>query len=319
MKAAKRAATDSNDTSSVTNKISTTNPRRSSRRKRQCRVDTRIPDTRTFDDVRHSAARVALEDIKISGFSDVTSSMLPKNTVAIEIELDRWLKISNKPRNLHTGRKAINIPVKRATAILERILSPAVVSILDAYIYGGWKLVGMQTIKVQPRSAVQKFHRDHQHGLGFSLVVSLSVDDCPLRTLMLPGSHTDHDTMSSSLFSADALAVQFDRQKRSVAIKGRMMIYDPHIIHAGGANPDNRWWSRRLFVTFASNELSNGDLRDMQQTNSLEGYRNYEKHQIFKLFAKRKKAKPNDEGDTNEQSLRSTDRSTSPPSNQATQ
>ena len=55
-------------------------------------------------------------------------------------------------------------------------------------------------------------------------------------------------------------------------IAGRMMIYDPHAVHAGGANTDDRWWTRRLFVTFASKELSSDDLRDMQGTNNLDGY-----------------------------------------------
>ena len=39
------------------------------------------------------------------------------------------------------------------------------------------------------------------------------------------------------------------------------------------ANADDRWWRRRLFITFASKELSGEDLRDMQRTNSLDGFK----------------------------------------------
>ena len=93
------------------------------------------------------------------------------------------------------------------------------------------------------------------------------------------------NSLAVSYFSADADATQEQRCGASEAVAGRMMIYDPHAIHAGGPNPDDTWWRRRLFLTFASDELSREDLEDMQRTNNLVGFKVATRESLATLYS----------------------------------
>lgn len=78
--------------------------------------------------------------------------------------------------------------------------------------------------------------------------------------------------------------LQKKRKSASVPIKTRMMIYDPYILHAGGANPDDIEWGRRLFITFSSTNLKSGERTDLHESNALNNYRSVEKHTLQKML-----------------------------------
>ena len=154
--------------------------RQSKRRRRTLRaVAERVEDGRTFDHVANIAALATLESIRTTGYADVSSLLFPDaaGLSAISAELEALLKTNKANKALHTGRLAANLPAKACKATLRAVLSAPVQAVLGAYLFGGeagWLLIGAQTISVPPMSEVQKFHRDHQHGLGFSLVLALS-------------------------------------------------------------------------------------------------------------------------------------------------
>jgi len=64
-----------------------------------------------------------------------------------------------------------------------------------------------------------------------------------------------------------------------------MMLYDPFVVHAGGGrNPGYTCYRRCLFVTFASSDLGKADVRDMQMTKNLDGYRTYDREFLLRLL-----------------------------------
>ena len=255
--------------------------RASTRRVRTKRVAPEIvPDTRDFSHLDDAAARDILATLQRDGYCDVSARLLPP---ADQLEAMRSLveqcvrhASAGAERSLHTERTAINIPVKRCLRpLLSGLLGPTARTVLGSYLFSGesdWVCVGVQSIKVKPHLQVQKFHRDHQHGKGMCLVLAISLDDIPLRTLFVKGTHAEHDTLPPSLRTCDAARIQEERLGAAAAVAGRMMVYDPHTLHAGGANPEDQWYCARVFATFVSAELSAHDRRDLKMTNGLTGF-----------------------------------------------
>lgn len=179
--------------------ITESQPLRRSKRNRKPASTVQIfPDDRNWswiDDVTAKKSLVALSKLGFVSISHNNGTLFPKPTeiTSIEQEIDQATRKIKRLRDLHTNRKAINIRAQEAKVVLKAVLRNVhLCNILNAYILGDWELAGVQTIKVPAKAGEQKFHRDHRLGFGMSLVVALSVDKCPLRTLMIPGSHTQH-------------------------------------------------------------------------------------------------------------------------------
>ena len=119
---------------------------------------------------------------------------------------------------------------------------PECVDNIECYLGKNAVLLRTEVISVPAHAETQHTHRDHSLGPRVSLCVAISIElDADVGTLLIPGSHTDGSQVP---------------REGMVPSATTYLMYDTHTFHAGCGNRTARPNNNRLFVTFASSDIT---------------------------------------------------------------
>ena len=152
--------------------------------------------------------------------------------------------VKSRKHLFRTGRTCRPAASKRdALRIVGAMLQPCgwVLDVVDEYLERRWSLTTVEYIDVQEKAPAQELHRDHSGppGVACCVAVSFAPEPSALRTRIVPGSHRWSGARVHNRLPA-------------VPVTTRAMVYDPRVIHGGGANPGNAEELCRVFCTFVS-------------------------------------------------------------------
>ena len=191
----------------------------------------------------------------------------------LRLRLRKVVATINKLHNLHTSRNATNLPLhKLGKAWFQSVFaSTDLVEIIHRYLIKGALIHGVQEINCPAGTPPQHLHRDHEFGAQCALVLAISLDGNALKTELQPGSHLDHIAPCTQRGALERDRIE--RAQHLTAMRGQMMLYDPHIMHCGGANPTQEQLSNRVFIMMVSKDMHKGDVREINETNATVGYK----------------------------------------------
>jgi len=217
-----------------------------------------------------------MDQLSEEGFLDLEALGYLPTTSELEdlrLRLRKVVATINKLHNLHTSRNATNLPLhKLGKAWFQSVFaSTDLVEIIHRYLIKGALIHGVQEINCPAGTPPQHLHRDHEFGAQCALVLAISLDGNALKTELQPGSHLDH--MAPCTQRGALERDRIERAQHLTAMRGQMMLYDPHIMHCGGANPTQEQLSNRVFIMMVSKDMHKGDVREINETNATVGYK----------------------------------------------
>ena len=233
------------------------------------------------------------QQLNEEGYLDLEAlGYLPAPTVLehLRLRLRKVVGSINKLQKLHTSRKATNLPLsKMGKAWFQTVFaSTELVDIIHTYLIKGALIHGVQEINCPAGTPSQHLHRDHGFGAQCALVLAISLDGKALKTELQPGSHLDHIAPCTQRGALERDRIE--RAKHLKAMQGQMMLYDPHIMHCGGANLTEEELSNRVFIMMVSKDMHKGDVQEINETNATVGYKSELLSSVLakKSIAKRK-------------------------------
>ena len=222
-----------------------------------------------------SSSSDPVEDLLELGYLDLDALGHLPNPATLELlrlRLRKTVATIKSVHPLHTFRKAVNLPIsKLGKPWFQSIFSPTLVDIVHSVLRKGAYIHGVSEIVCPAGTASQHTHRDHEYGDGMSLVVAISLDGNALKTELQPESHTEHAPPCTARGAMEL--DRLEREKKLVAMKGQMMIYDPHIMHRGGKNTSDVTLSNRVFIMMVGANTPKAHIKEINETNATVGYK----------------------------------------------
>ena len=162
---------------------------------------------------------------------------------------------------LISGRQAQELSLEQAQVLLKQSLSSELDALLGGYFLAHWIVVGIQSIRALPNSRPQHLHRDHKLGPQACMVWAMSLDpEIVLDTLFCPGSHKQHNR---------SITRSLTRQYPPISLDASGILYDSAIVHAGQSS-EMACSPARIFISFASEYLSDSELAELAAFNGIQ-------------------------------------------------
>lgn len=218
-----------------------------------------------------------LEALNNDGYLDLQQlNYLPAPPILeqLRLRLRKIVSSIKSTHNLHTSRKATNLPIfKVGKKWLQSVFAATdLVDLIHSYLPKGALIHGVSEINCPAGTPSQHLHRDHEFGPHVSLVLAISLDGNSLKTELQPGSHLDHISPCTQRGALEK--DRLERSKHLVAMRGQMMLYDPHIMHCGGANVSTTEpLTNRVFIMMVSKDMHRGDVEEINETNATVGFK----------------------------------------------